>query len=130
MDGEIGKVREFYFDDQHWAIRYLVADTENWLAGRQVLISPYALGSVNEEEETDCNRFDQKTDRGQSVLEYRQARLATIRGVILRLLWMAGVLDRPLYVGGFPYMCLAKKEQGRPILVEKNGMHTYAVLPP
>jgi len=27
LDGEIGKVNEFYFDDQHWAIRYLVADT-------------------------------------------------------------------------------------------------------
>jgi hypothetical protein len=46
-DGEIGKVREFYFDDQYWAIRYLIADTGNWLTGRQVLISPYALGSVD-----------------------------------------------------------------------------------
>jgi sporulation protein YlmC with PRC-barrel domain len=46
LDGEIGKVKEFYFDDQHWAIRYLVADTGNWLTGRQVLISPYALNSV------------------------------------------------------------------------------------
>ena len=46
LDGEIGKVKEFYFDDQHWTIRYLVADTGNWLAGRQVLISPYALNSV------------------------------------------------------------------------------------
>lgn len=27
LDGEIGKVEEFYFDDQHWAIRYLVAGT-------------------------------------------------------------------------------------------------------
>ena len=26
-DGEIGKVEEFYFDDQYWTIRYLVADT-------------------------------------------------------------------------------------------------------
>lgn len=43
LDGEIGRVKEFYFDDQHWAIRYLVADTGNWLTGRQVLISPYAL---------------------------------------------------------------------------------------
>jgi hypothetical protein len=43
LDGEIGKVKEFYFDDQHWAIRYLVADTGNWLTSRQVLISPYAL---------------------------------------------------------------------------------------
>jgi len=46
LDGEIGKVKEFYFDDRHWTIRYLVADTGNWLADRQVLISPYALNSV------------------------------------------------------------------------------------
>jgi uncharacterized protein YrrD len=48
---EIGRVKEFYFDDQHWTIRYLVADTGNWLVGRQVLISPYALGAVMEEEQ-------------------------------------------------------------------------------
>jgi hypothetical protein len=46
LDGEIGKVKEFYFDDQHWTIRYLVADTGDWLPGRQVLISPHALGAV------------------------------------------------------------------------------------
>jgi hypothetical protein len=50
LDGEIGKVKEFYFDDQHWAIRYLVADTGDWLMGRQVLISPYALRAVIKEE--------------------------------------------------------------------------------
>ncbi|NDP20731.1 MAG: PRC-barrel domain containing protein [Paludibacter sp.] len=50
-DGEVGKVKDFYFDDQHWAIRYLIADTGNWLTGKQVLISPYALISVNKEEE-------------------------------------------------------------------------------
>jgi len=43
LDGEFGEVKEFYFDDRHWAIRYLVANTGNWLTGRQVLISPYAL---------------------------------------------------------------------------------------
>jgi len=35
LDGEIGKVKEFYFDDRHWTIRYLVADTGNWLTGRK-----------------------------------------------------------------------------------------------
>ena len=50
LDGEIGKVNEFYFDDKHWTIRYLVADTGNWLTGRQVLISPYALKMVNKNE--------------------------------------------------------------------------------
>jgi len=46
FDGDIGKVRDFFFDDHYWAIRYLVADTGNWLTGRQVLISPHALVSV------------------------------------------------------------------------------------
>ena len=46
-DETIGKIKEFYFDDRHWTVRYLVADTGNWLTGRQVLISPYALVAVN-----------------------------------------------------------------------------------
>ena len=51
LDGEIGKVKEFYFDDTYWTIRYLVADTGNWLSDRQVLISPHALLAVNNEEQ-------------------------------------------------------------------------------
>ena len=51
LDGDIGKVKEFYFDDHHWTIRYLVADTGNWIPGRQVLISPYALVAVNNKEQ-------------------------------------------------------------------------------
>ena len=66
LDGEIGEVKEFYFDDHHWTIRYLVANTGNWLAGRLVLISPYALVAVNREEQH--HRFVQKADRGQSIL--------------------------------------------------------------
>jgi hypothetical protein len=51
LDGVIGEVKEFYFDDRHWAIRYLIADTGDWLTGRQVLISPYALRAVIKEEQ-------------------------------------------------------------------------------
>jgi uncharacterized protein YrrD len=39
-DGEIGKVEDFYFDDQTWAVKYLVVRTGGWLSGRKVLISP------------------------------------------------------------------------------------------
>ena len=46
-DGEIGHVKDFYFDDQNWAIRYLVVDTGSWLPGRQVLISPHSLGALD-----------------------------------------------------------------------------------
>jgi hypothetical protein len=37
-DGFIGNVEEFYFDDTHWTIRYLVANTGGWLSGRKILI--------------------------------------------------------------------------------------------
>jgi uncharacterized protein YrrD len=42
-DGDIGKVKEAFFDDEKWTIRYLVVETGNWLAERKVLISPYAI---------------------------------------------------------------------------------------
>ena len=42
-DGEIGKVKDFYFDDHSWTLRYLVVETGNWLFGRKVLISTAAL---------------------------------------------------------------------------------------
>ena len=42
-DGEIGKVKEFYFDDLTWTVRYIIVETGNWLDGRKVLLSPQAL---------------------------------------------------------------------------------------
>ena len=47
-DGEIGHVKDFYFDDQNWAVRYVVVDTGSWLSGRKVLLSPHAFGSLHE----------------------------------------------------------------------------------
>lgn len=41
-DGKIGKVSDFLFEDEHWTVLYLVADTGDWLTGKKVLISPAA----------------------------------------------------------------------------------------
>jgi sporulation protein YlmC with PRC-barrel domain len=43
-DGTIGQVKDFYFDDESWVIRYLVVDAGKWLLSRKVLISPIAIG--------------------------------------------------------------------------------------
>ena len=48
LDGEIGHLNDFYFDDQNWVVRYVVADTGTWLPGRQVLLSPHAFGSLHQ----------------------------------------------------------------------------------
>ncbi len=42
-NGEIGRVRDCYFDDQTWVVRYLVVEAGSWLASRKVLISPIAV---------------------------------------------------------------------------------------
>lgn len=44
-DGQLGHVKDFYFDDESWVVRYVIADTGNWLSGRLVLLSPHAFGS-------------------------------------------------------------------------------------
>jgi uncharacterized protein YrrD len=51
-DGEIGRVKDFYFDDRQWVVRYVVVDTGGWLPGRQVLISPHAFGHFHQD--ADC----------------------------------------------------------------------------
>jgi uncharacterized protein YrrD len=45
-DGEIGHVKDFYFDDVDWVVRYVVADTGSWMPGRLVLVSPHAIGPL------------------------------------------------------------------------------------
>jgi hypothetical protein len=42
-DGEIGHVKDFYFDDDAWVIRYFVVDAGSWLTSRKVLISPISV---------------------------------------------------------------------------------------
>ena len=46
-DGDIGHVRDFYFDDEAWVIRYLIVETGTWLSNRKVLVSPMALWEPN-----------------------------------------------------------------------------------
>lgn len=42
-DGELGTIDEFLFDDEIWAVRYVVIKTGDWLPGKKVLISPFTL---------------------------------------------------------------------------------------
>jgi hypothetical protein len=47
-DGAIGSIKDFYFDDDVWAIRYLVVDTSIWPPGRKVLLSPFSIEHSNQ----------------------------------------------------------------------------------
>jgi uncharacterized protein YrrD len=52
QDGKIGHAEHIYFDDDDWAIRYLVVQTGNWIRRKHVLISPIFITAVNWPEET------------------------------------------------------------------------------
>lgn len=49
-DDEFGRVKDIYFDDHSWTIRYLVVDTGKWLSQRKVLISPHSVVSIREKD--------------------------------------------------------------------------------
>lgn len=46
-DDEIGRCKDFLFDDRLWVVRYILADTGKWLPGRKVLISLDWIESVS-----------------------------------------------------------------------------------
>jgi uncharacterized protein YrrD len=47
IDGDIGHVHGMLMDDQTWAIRYLIVNTNNWWPGHKVLIAPQWIKSIN-----------------------------------------------------------------------------------
>jgi uncharacterized protein YrrD len=60
-DGDIGHVRDLYFDDGAWVIRYLIVETGTWLSNRKVLVSPMALREPNR----DVDKFPARLTREQ-----------------------------------------------------------------
>ncbi len=48
-DGDIGHVKDFYFDDQKWVVRYVIVDTGKWISGRLILLSPHAFGDLHQD---------------------------------------------------------------------------------
>jgi hypothetical protein len=44
----IGKPGDLYFDDDTWTVRYIVLRESAWFSRRQVLISPIALGKIDD----------------------------------------------------------------------------------
>jgi uncharacterized protein YrrD len=46
-DGTVGRVEDFLVDDEDWSIVDLVVDTRDWLSGKQVLVSPDAVDSID-----------------------------------------------------------------------------------
>lgn len=52
IDGYIGTLDDIYFDDQEWAVRYLVVDISDLILDQKVLISPVSVGEPDWENRT------------------------------------------------------------------------------
>lgn len=60
-DGDIGHIDDFILEEENWIIRYVVADTRNWLPGKKVLVSPWwfkAIGWAERKVATDLKQED------------------------------------------------------------------------
>jgi hypothetical protein len=58
---EVGTVRDSYFDDERWTVRYVVVDAGSWLAPNPILISPMAIERLD----ADRSRLDVRLTREQ-----------------------------------------------------------------
>jgi len=43
LDGNLGRVEDFLFDDKNWVIRFMVTRTGSWLSNHLMLLSPHVL---------------------------------------------------------------------------------------
>ena len=143
-DGEIGTVEDFYFEEDKWAIRYLLADTGKWLSGRRVLISSMSVvGEWNMAEvpvaltkqqvwnspEFDHNQPISRERESQLLRHYGYPEYRDVGGV-----W--GTHDTPAALRGAPAPPSVPAEQGRrsveletqPLLSTKEitGYHLHA----
>jgi uncharacterized protein YrrD len=46
LDGDIGHVENFMFENDDWRLQYIVVDTSNWWLGKRVLIAMQAIKAV------------------------------------------------------------------------------------
>ncbi len=46
-DGDIGHVRDVYFDDERWVVRYFVVETGPLIFGKEVLLSPASVEAID-----------------------------------------------------------------------------------
>jgi uncharacterized protein YrrD len=50
LDGEMGHIDDFYFDDLTWTVRYMIVSTGSWFSEKHVLLSPTSIRDVVWEE--------------------------------------------------------------------------------
>ena len=50
IDGDIGHVKDFYFDDKTWVIHNVVVDAGGWISCKEILIAPGSVDRISYED--------------------------------------------------------------------------------
>jgi hypothetical protein len=67
-DAPAGEVKDTYFDDARWVVRYIIVDTRAWIRGREVLISPLAVSHLDpQRQRIDLSVTQKQVDESPSV---------------------------------------------------------------
>jgi hypothetical protein len=135
LDGGIGHIKQFLFDEEHLTIRYIVVDTGPLIFGRKVLISPKSVLRVNWDDKSvkvDLDKEQIKNspeiDEKQPISRKKEAELH--RYYNLPLYWTGmGVAGATMYPGAFggtgPALPseLARRAEREAFDTEENGSH-------
>lgn len=123
-DGTIGHVKDFYFDDRTLTLRYLVADTGNWLPGRKVLLSPDSLATPDWEKMIFPVNLDKSTIEESPDIEThkpvsRQREIELYQYFGWKPYWEMGMQS-----GAAPYPVPPPEQQGNPEDGHETGLRS------
>jgi hypothetical protein len=127
-DGNIGHVKDFYFDDKTWVVRYVVADTGSWLTGRLVLLSPHAIAmDVHPERTLHVNLLKKQIENSPSIETHkpvsRQYEIDYYQYYGWPAYWNGGALWG---FGGYPVVFPPSREEmeaGQPAHQHRDDKH-------
>jgi len=127
-DGEIGKVEEFYFDDQTSTIRYIVVKTGGWLSEKKVLISPEAFQKLDSESKTLSVNLTQEKIKNSPDIEtdkpVSEQQEELIRGYYSWPGYYGDGMFEPMGLGMWGYPLVEVRETEKEMIKRKTEKHT------
>lgn len=111
-DGELGSIKDVFFDDEKWTIRYLVVETGSWLNSRQVLISPYSVEGVNAGDGSISVRLTQQQVKDSPDIDTHQPVSRRMEGSLSRYYGLGNYWIGPELWGTGAYPIVGSPQEG------------------
>ncbi len=125
VDGRLGTVKDFLFDDRSWRSRWIAVDTGGWLTGRRVLIHPSAFSTVDHDAKVmRVNLTQQQVKNSPTIDEHQPITIETERSQYQYYSWDPFWGDSTIgMMPGGPLAGSAQMIEGDGVLIadEANG---------